>query len=121
MVVNEIYLDLHAQSLYRQHHSTETAFLKVMSDVLLKMNSQHVILMVLLDQGATFDTVDHNMEFKQRRFERRTSTGSRLFVPFGRDLEQLLGQIISIRVKTPSNTNLVASRHIKREKKLTSD
>ena len=92
-----------------------------MSDVLLKMNSQHVILMVLLDQGATFDTVDHNMKFKQRRFERRTSTGSRLFVPFGRDLEQLLGQIISIRVKTPSNTNLVASRHIKREKKLTSD
>ena len=121
MVVNEIYPDLHAQSPYRQHHSTETAFLKVMIDVLLKMNSQHVILMVLLDLGATFDTVDHNREFKQRRFERRTSTVSRLFVPFGRDLEQLLEQIISIRVKTLTNANLVASRHIKREKNLTSD
>ena len=88
MVVNEIYPDLHAQSPYRQHHSTETTFLKVMSDVLLKMNSQHVILMVLLYLGATLVTVDHNREFKQQRFERRMSTGSRL-----------LGQIISIKIK----------------------
>ena len=52
MVVNEICPDL--QSSYRQHHSTETALLKVMNDVLLKMNSQHVTLIVLLDLvGAT--------------------------------------------------------------------
>ena len=43
------------------------------------------------------------------------STGSGLFVPFGRDLEQILGQIVSIRVKTLSHTYL-ASRRIKREK-----
>ena len=47
MVVNEIYPDL--QSSRRQYHSTETALLKVMNDVLLKMNLQHVTLMVLLD------------------------------------------------------------------------
>ena len=47
MVVNEIYPNL--QSSYRQYHSTETALLKVMNDVLLKMNLQHVTLMVLLD------------------------------------------------------------------------
>ena len=46
--------------------------------------------------------------------------GSGLFVPFDRDLEQILGQIVSIRVKTLSNKNLVASWHIKREKNLTS-
>ena len=34
---------------YREHHSTETALLKVMNDVLLKMNSQHVTLLILLD------------------------------------------------------------------------
>ena len=30
------------QSAYRQYHSTETALLRVMNDILLKMNSQHV-------------------------------------------------------------------------------
>ena len=59
MVVNEIYPDL--QSSYRQHHSTETALLKVMNDVLLKMNSQHVTLIVLLDLSAAFNTVNHNI------------------------------------------------------------
>ena len=41
-------------------------------------------------------------------FERHLSTRSELFVPFGRDLEQILGQIVSIRVKTLYNPNLVA-------------
>ena len=40
-------------------------------------------------------------------FERRTSTGSGLF-------QQVLGQTVSVNVKTPYNTNL-ASKHIKRE------
>ena len=31
-------------------------------------------------------------------------------------LEEILGEIVSLRVKTLSNANLVASRHIKREK-----
>ena len=34
------------------------------------------------------------------------------FSLLGRDFEQILGQIVSIRVKTLSNTNLVASKHI---------
>ena len=33
-----------------------------------------------------------------------------------RDFEQVFGQIVSVTVKTPDNTNLVASRHIKRGK-----
>ena len=49
-------------------------------------------------------------------FERRASTRSRLFEFYGRDFEQILGQIVSVRVKTLSNINLVASRHINREK-----
>ena len=39
------------------------------------------------------------------------------FAPLSRDFEQIFGQIVSIRVKTLSNTNLMASRHIKREKR----
>ena len=48
-------------------------------------------------------------------FERRASTGSALFAPLSDDLEQIFGQIVSITEKTLSNTNLEASRHIKKE------
>ena len=49
------------QSAYRKQHSTETALLKVMNDILLKMNSQHVTQIVLLDLSAAFDTVNHKI------------------------------------------------------------
>ena len=58
MIANNIYPEF--QSSYREHHSTETALLRVMNDIFLKMNSQHVTLLVLLDLSAAFDTVDHN-------------------------------------------------------------
>ena len=38
------------------------------------------------------------------------------FVLFSRDFEQILGQIVSLRVNTLSNTNLAASRHINEKK-----
>ena len=49
-------------------------------------------------------------------FERRTSTGSGLFALLSRNFDQIFGQIVSIRVKALNNTNMVASRVIKREK-----
>ena len=49
------------QSPYRQFHSTETALLKVQSDILSNMDKQEVTLLVLLDLSAAFDTVDHNI------------------------------------------------------------
>ena len=46
-------------------------------------------------------------------FEQRTSTGREdIFALLSRAFEQVFGLIVSIRVKTLSNTNLVASRHI---------
>ena len=46
------------QSLYRQFHSTETALIKVETDILSSMDRQEVTLLVLLDLSAAFDTVD---------------------------------------------------------------
>ena len=59
MMANDIYPLF--QFAYKQHHSTETALLRVMNDILLKMNSQHITLLVLLDLSAAFDTLTHNV------------------------------------------------------------
>ena len=49
------------QSAFRQNHSTETALLKVFNDILLDMNYKNVTLLVLLDLGAAFDPIDHDI------------------------------------------------------------
>jgi hypothetical protein len=49
------------QSAYRANHSTETAVLKVLSDILLDIDSGDLSALVLLDLSAAFDTVDHEI------------------------------------------------------------
>ena len=49
------------QSAYRKRYSTETVLLKVQNDIFLKMDRQHVTLLVLLDLSATFDTVNYDI------------------------------------------------------------
>ena len=41
------------------HHSTETAVLKVMSDILLALDSGNLALLTLFDLSAAFDSDDH--------------------------------------------------------------
>ena len=47
------------QSAYRKCHSTETALLRVISDVLQASVDGHVSILSPLDLSATFDTIDH--------------------------------------------------------------
>ena len=49
------------QSAYRRHHSTETAVMKVLSDIYDNIDSGNVTLLGLLDLSAAFDTVDHDI------------------------------------------------------------
>ena len=70
IAVNQIteYIDHHNllpvnQSSYRKFYSTETALVKVQSDILLKMDKQQVSLLIMLDLSAAFDTVDYRILF----------------------------------------------------------
>lgn len=47
------------QSAYRAKHSTETAVVKVLSDILRALDSGDLAMLTLLDLSAAFDTVDH--------------------------------------------------------------
>jgi len=58
LLENDLFPDLHLA--YRSNHSTETAVLKVLSDILLALDSGKLALLSLLDLLAAFDSVDHD-------------------------------------------------------------
>jgi len=53
------------QSAYRKGHSTETALLRVQNDILMEVDKGNVVLLVLLDLSAAFDTIDHELLLKR--------------------------------------------------------
>ncbi len=53
------------QSAYQHRDITETALIKVPIDILMAIDQQKVVLLVLLDLSAAFDTVDHTILLKR--------------------------------------------------------
>ena len=50
-----------SQSSYKKFHSTETALIKIQSDILSALDEGKCVLLVMLDLSAAFDTIDHNV------------------------------------------------------------
>ena len=65
------------QSAYRSKHSTETALIKVLDDVLTLLDEDNVVFLSLLDLSAAFDTVYHALLIERLRRSFRI-TGSAL-------------------------------------------
>ena len=64
------YLTTHAlldkyQSAYRMFHSTESALLRVQSDILAEMDKRKMVALAMLDLSAAFDTIDHSVLIKR--------------------------------------------------------
>ena len=55
------------QSAYRQHHSTETALLRVVNDILLSIDARKEVVLVMLDLSSAFDTIDHTLLLERLR------------------------------------------------------
>ena len=59
MLDNHLYSSV--QSAYRQRHPTETALLKMQSDILTALDSGSGAVLLMLDLTAAFDTIDHGI------------------------------------------------------------
>ena len=57
------------QSEYQKFHSTESAVLKVLSDIYAAAHEKMILLLGLLDLSAAFDTVDHQILFDRLLYE----------------------------------------------------
>ena len=56
---NNLLLDF--QSAYREHYSTETSLLKMVSDIMWNFERQNITTAAILDVSVSFDTIDHNV------------------------------------------------------------
>ena len=86
LLENDLFPDL--QSAYRSNHSTETAVLKVLSDILLALDSGKLALLSLLDLSAAFDSVDHDMLLQ--RLQTSYGLGGNVIAWFASYLTKLL-------------------------------
>ena len=91
------------QSAYRKHHSTETALLRAMNDVLRTVDCRKNVVLVMLDLSASFDTLDHTilLDRLSRSYFGFSHTVLRWFLSYltGRIQSVTIGSTTSIAVE----------------------
>ena len=55
----------HEQSAYLAGHSTETALLHLVSNILILSDANQVSILTLFDLSAAFDTIDHSIQLSR--------------------------------------------------------
>ena len=55
----------HLQSAYKPGHRPETALVKVQNDILTSIDQHGIVILVMLDLSAAFDTIDHDILFSR--------------------------------------------------------
>ena len=63
MTINNLHEYL--QSAYKPCHITETALVKVQNDILTSIDQHGIVILVMLDLSAAFDTIDHDILFSR--------------------------------------------------------
>ncbi len=53
------------QSGYRPNHSCETLLVRMMDDIFKEIHADNIVIVVLLDLSAAFDTIDHGILLKK--------------------------------------------------------
>ena len=77
------------QSAYTRFHSTETALLRVQSDILGALDQGKMAVLVMLDLSAAFDTLDHDILLNRLRVHYNiTGTALRWFQSYLGDRHQ---------------------------------
>ena len=49
------------QTAYQAGHSTETVLLRIVNDILSALDNDNILVLLLLDLSAAFDTIDHQI------------------------------------------------------------
>ncbi len=70
------------QSGFHEHHSTETALIRVSSDIMMAADSGEYTALVLLGLSSAFDTVDHSIMINRLNDVGLSGTVSKWFLSY---------------------------------------